>query len=425
MRRLIPENLVKLLRVRDFVWLWSGATVSLFGDGIYFVTIAWEVYRISNAPTALGVVSAAFALPQVLLLVLGGVLSDRLDRRLVMFLGNLVSGLMIGGLGTLVLLHQIRLWEIVVLVAVYGVSQAFFMPASRAIVPSLIDPELMPQAMALEQFVQPLTSSLIGPAVGGLLVAAGGTGLALLIDAGTFVVAAAALAAMSSGHAAPAQGAAGEPQGRFAILREARQALQFVRGLPWIWAGLAAAGIANIALTGPLTVLIPYLIKYRLHSGPETLGLFGACGGLGAILAAVYVGWRGVPRRSVSWIFLSWAVGTAALVPMGLAGAAWQLLPLAFLTLGGITLGNVIWFSRMGVEVPGYILGRVASLDMMVSFSLTPLSNAVTGPLAGVIGARPVLVAAGALGAVVPLLFLLTVPELTGDRRPDTRAAPS
>ncbi|MFZ0169843.1 MAG: MFS transporter [Candidatus Dormiibacterota bacterium] len=259
MRRLVPENLVKLLQVRDFVWLWSGATVSLFGDGTYFVTIAWEVYRISNAPTALGVVSAAFALPQVMLLVLGGVLSDRLDRRLVMFLGNLVSGLMMAGLGTLVLLHQIRLWEIVVLVAVYGLSQAFFMPASRAIVPSLIDPELMPQAMALEQFVQPLTSSLIGPAVGGLLVAAGGTGLALLIDAGTFVVAAAALAAMSSGQAVPAQEAAGEAQGRFAILREVRQALQFVRGLPWIWAGLAAAGIANIALTGPLTVLVEML----------------------------------------------------------------------------------------------------------------------------------------------------------------------
>jgi DHA3 family tetracycline resistance protein-like MFS transporter len=424
-RRLIPEKLVKLLQVRDFVWLWSGATISLFGDGIYFVTIAWEVYRISNAPTALGVVSAAFALPQVLLLFLGGVLSDRLDRRLVMFLGNVVSGLMIGALGTLVLLHQVRLWEIVVLVAVYGVSQAFFMPASRAIVPSLIDAELMPQAMALEQFVQPLTSSLLGPAVGGLLIAAGGTGLALLIDAGTFALAAGALAAMSAGHAAPTEGAAGEPKGRFAIWREARQALEFVRGQPWIWAGLGAAGIANIALTGPLTVLIPFLIKFRLHSGPETLGLFGACGGLGAIVAAVYIGWRGVPRRSVIWIFLSWAMGTAALVPMGLAGAAWELLPLAFVTLGGITLGNVIWFSRMGVEVPGYILGRVASLDLMVSFSLTPLSNAVTGPLAGVIGARHVLVFAGALGAVVPVLFLLMVPGLARDRQAGPGAATS
>jgi DHA3 family tetracycline resistance protein-like MFS transporter len=90
--------------------------------------------------------------------------------------------------------------------------------------------------------------------------------------------------------------------------------------------------------------------------------------------------------------------------------------------MGGITLGNVIWFSRMGVEVPGYILGRVASLDMLVSFSLTPLSNAVTGPLAGVIGARHLLVVAGALGAVVPLLFLLMVPGLSGDRRLGTEA---
>ncbi len=417
MRRLVPQNLRELLSVRDFVLLWSGGTVSLFGDGIYFVTIAWEVYRLSNAPTALGVVSAAFGLPQVLLLLLGGVLSDRLDRRLVMLLGNVVSGVMIAGLGTLVLLHQLRLWEIVVLVAVYGISQAFFLPASRAIVPSLIRPELVAPAMAVEQFVEPLTSGLLGPAVGGVLIAAGGTGLAFLLDAGTFLVAGAALAAMASSQPDPAAADAVAASGRFAVLSEIREGLRFVRGLPWIWAGLCAAGIANIALTGPLTVLIPYLIKYRLHAGPETLGLFGACGGLGAILTAIYVGWRGVPRRDVNWIFLSWTIGTAALVPMGLAGAAWELLPLSFVTVSGIALGNVIWFSRMGVEVPGHILGRVASLDMMVSFSLTPLSSAVTGPLAAAIGARQVLILAGALGAVVPVLFLLLVPGLLGSHR--------
>jgi MFS family permease len=422
LRRWVPSNLRELLSVRDFVLLWSGGTISLFGDGIYFVTIAWEVYRLSNAPTALGVVSAAFGLPQVLLLLLGGVLSDRLDRRLVMLLGNVVSGVMIAGLGTLVLLHQLRLWEVVVLVAVYGTSQAFFLPASRAIVPSLIRPELVPQAMAAEQFVQPLTSGLLGPAVGGVLIAAGGTGLAFLLDAATFMVAGAALAAMASPQAVFSAGALPASPGSF--LGEIREGLRFVRGLPWIWAGLCAAGIANIALTGPLTVLIPYLIKYRLHSGPEMLGLFGACGGLGAILTAIYVGWRGVPRRDVNWIFLSWAIGTAALVPMGLAGAAWELLPLSFVTVSGIALGNVIWFSRMGVEVPGHILGRVASLDMMVSFSLTPLSSAVTGPLAGALGARPVLIFAGALGAVVPVLFLLLVPGLLGSHRPAGRATP-
>jgi MFS family permease len=400
-----PENLGRLLRVREFVLLWSGATVSLFGDGIYWVTIAWEVYRISNAPTALGVVAAAFSLPQVLLLVVGGVLSDRLDRRLVMLLGNAVSGLMIGALGTLVLLHRIRLWEIVLLVVVYGISQAFFLPASRAIVPSLVQPDLLPQAMAVEQFVQPLTTSLVGPAVGGLLIAAGGTGFAFLIDAATFLVAAATLAVMSSARVAPSGEPA--PTGRFAMLQEAGQALSFIRGRRWIWAGLVAAGLANIALTGPLQVLIPYLIKYRLHSGPEVLGLFGACGGVGAILAAAYVAWRGIPRRDVSWIFLSWALGTAMLIPMGLAGAAWELLPLGFVLAIGISLGNLIWFARMGVQVPGYILGRVASFDMMVSFSLSPLSSAVTGPLAGAVGVRRLLIVAGAVTTITTLAFLL------------------
>lgn len=417
-RRLIPDKLGRLFRVRDFALLWSGATVSLCGDGIYFVTIAWEVYRLSNAPTALGVVSAAFALPQVLFLLVGGVVSDRLDRRLVMLMGNTVSGVMIGSLGTLVLLNRISLWEIVPIVAAYGVSQAFFLPASRAIVPSLVHSDLVPQAMAVEQFVQPLTSSLVGPAVGGVLIAVGGTGIAFLIDAGTFLIAATTLAAMSSRHPAPVATTTGVTAGRSTILTESRQALHFVRGIPWIWAGIAAAGIANIALTGPLTVLIPYLIKYRLHEGPQTLGLVGASGGPGAILSALYVGWRGVPRHSTRWVFLSWAIATVALVPMGLAGAAWELMPLSAVTMGGVTLGNVIWFSRMGVEIPGYILGRVASLDMTVSFCLTPLSNAVTGPLAGVIGARLVLVGAGVIGAIVPVAFLVLVPSLSRSHGP-------
>ncbi|HVC22617.1 MAG TPA: hypothetical protein VNH82_04225 [Candidatus Dormibacteraeota bacterium] len=83
-----------------------------------------------------------------------------------------------------------------------------------------------------------------------------------------------------------------------------------------MWAGPASAAIANVALTGPLAVLIPFLIKYRLHAGPEALRLVGACGGLGAILAAIYVSWRGVPRHDVVWMLISWAAAPASMVPM-------------------------------------------------------------------------------------------------------------
>ncbi len=412
-RRLLPDRLSQLFEVREFVLLWSGSTVSLVGDGVYFVAIAWEVYRLYNAPTALGVVSAAFGLPQVLLLLLGGVVSDRLDRRRVMLYGNAVSGLAIGALGVLVLLRLANLADIVGLVAVYGLSQAFFLPASRAIVPSLVETELLPQAMAVEQFVSPITQSLLGPALGGLLIAAGGTGPAFLIDGASFFVAAATLAAMRPAPApAPAEGAQGASR---SVLSEAREALHLVRSVPWIWAGIAAAGLANIALTGPLAVLVPYLIKYRLHAGPQTLGLAGACGGLGALSAAAFVAWRGIPRHQVVWIFSVWAVATAALIPMGLARSGWQLFPCMFLTLGGVSFGNLIWFARMAAQVPGQMLGRVSSLDLTVSFSLTPVSNAATGPVAGALGARLVLVLAGALASVVTLAFL-AVPGVTRDR---------
>ncbi len=390
------------------------------GDGVYFVAIAWEVYRISNLPAALGVVSAAFGLPQVLLLLVGGVISDRADRRLVMLWGNVVSAVMVGGIGVLVLVGRAGLPDLVLLVAAYGIGQAFFLPASRAIVPSLVDAELLPQAMAVEQFVQPLTGGLLGPAVGGLLIALHGTGFAFLVDAASFAVAAAAMAAMGRARIAPAPGEGAV--GQRSVLRDAGRALRFVRSVPWIWAGLVAAGLANVALTGPLQVLVPFLIKYRLHGDAQDLGWFGAVGGLGAISVAVYVAWRGIPRHQVACIFITWAVGTLALVPAALAGSVWALIPCSFFISGGVSFGNLVWFARMGVQVPGQLLGRVASLDMTVSFALTPFSNAVTGPVAQVVGARALLLGTGAVATVLTLAFLL-VPGVHRDLPPVAAAA--
>ncbi|MGH7903429.1 MAG: MFS transporter [Candidatus Dormibacteraceae bacterium] len=410
----LPPSLAQLLGIRDFVLLWSGSTVSLLGDGVYFVAIAWEVYRLSNSPTALGVVGAAFSLPQVLLLLVGGVVSDRIDRRRVMIAGNVGSAAAVGAIGVLTQLQAVALWEIWVLVVVYGISQAFFMPASRALVPTLVPTDLLPQASAVEQFVQPVAMSLVGPAVGGGLVALGGSGVALLLDGASFGVAAVTLAMISS----PAARArpAGAPA---SVLREAGQALGFVRSQPWIWAGLLAAALANITLTGPQQVLVPYILKFHLHGSPSDLGLIYAGGGLGAIAAAVYIAIRGMPRRSVTWIFLPWAVSTLAVAPIGMATAAWQVMGLALVINSGIALGNMIWFALMGALVPNQMLGRVSSFDMAISFSLTPISNGVTGPVAGALGARLTLLGAGVIAGVTTAAFLL----VPGVREPEGRRA--
>lgn len=164
-------RLLAPLRRRDFALLWTGMTVSLLGDGIYFVAIAWQAYALSNAPTALSLVGAAWTLPTVVFLLVGGAVSDRLERRFVLLVASAVEALAIGAIGVLSLTGELALWMLLVLVAIYGIGEAFFNPAFSAIVPNLVEAEEFTAASALDQFVRPLAVQLIGPAVGGVLVA--------------------------------------------------------------------------------------------------------------------------------------------------------------------------------------------------------------------------------------------------------------
>src|SRR5207248_7185809 len=119
-------GILRPLRVRDFALVWTGMTVSLLGDGIYMVAIAWQAYRLSNTPTALALVGVAWMVPQVALLLLGGAISDRLERRLVLMVSDVVRGAAIAGIGLLSISGRLRLWELLALVAVYGAGAAVF-----------------------------------------------------------------------------------------------------------------------------------------------------------------------------------------------------------------------------------------------------------------------------------------------------------
>src|SRR3954470_11650113 len=117
------------LRHRDFRLLWSGMCVSLMGDGIFLVAMAWQVYALSNAPTALSLVGIAMTVPTIAFLLLGGVVSDRMDRRRVMLAADLMRGTAVALMAALSLAGALALWHVVALVAVYGAGAAFFGPA--------------------------------------------------------------------------------------------------------------------------------------------------------------------------------------------------------------------------------------------------------------------------------------------------------
>jgi MFS family permease len=391
-------RIVAPLKHRDFRVLWAGMAVSLLGDGVFFVAVAWETYSLWNAPAALSIVSIGMTLPMILFLLAGGVVSDRYNRRAVMACADAVRALVVGAIAVLVLAGGLRFWELVVLVAVYSVGSAFFIPAFDAIVPELLPPADLPGANALDQLVRPVALRLLGPVLGGALVAAS-AGIAFLVDAVSFAASLVAVLAISSASGAVVEKAQ-SPLGALA------EGFRFVRGRVWLWGTLLAAALTYLVFLGPAEVLLPFVVKNGLHASAGTLGLVLAAGGLGAVGGALVMGRHGHPRRDVTVMYVTWTIATLAIAGYGLATAAWQLM-LACLVFNALeAAGTIVWATIKQQHVPGALLGRVSSLDWLISIALLPVSFALTAPVAAAVGARATLVGAGVIGAAITLAAL-------------------
>ena len=393
-------RLLAPFRHRDFRLLWGGMCVSLLGDGIFLVAIAWQAYELSNAPTALSLVGIAMTVPTIVFLLIGGVVSDRVDRRKVMLAADAGRGLLVGLLAFLSLTGALELWHMVAIVAGYGAAAAFFGPAFDAITPEVLPEDELAQANALDQLVRPAALRLAGPAIGGLLIEAVGVGAAFALDAASFAVSAAAVLAMTRRPRTPRAE-------EVSVAGDIRAGFDYIRGHVWLWATFASAAIAYLLFMGPVEVLLPFLVKNDLHGSAADLGLIFAAGGIGSVLCAVLLGQRGLPRRDITFMYVTWTLATIAVAGYGLAGAVWQLMlvSLAFNALE--TAGTIVWATAKQRHVPPELLGRVSSLDWLISIGLLPLSFALTGPVSGAIGVQATLVGAGALGAVVTFGALL------------------
>ena len=387
---------------RDYRLLVGGMSVSLLGDGLFLVALAWQVYALSNAPTALASVGIAMTIPTIVCLLLGGAVSDRYDRRLVMLSADVVRALGLATLAVLSVSGALRLWELMGVAVVYGAATAFFDPASDALVPQLLPADALAQANSLDQLIRPLALRLAGPAVGGVLVGAIGVGWAFGLDAASFVVSAGSLLAMSPVRrpveASPAVGS---------VRREIGAGLRYVRSHAWLWATLVSAAIAYLLFMGPTEVLLPFVVKNKLSDGAGALGLVFAAGGLGSLLCAIVIGQRGLPRRALTFMYICWTLATLAVAGYGLSSQLWGLMvaSVAFNSLE--TAGTIAWATTKQRLVPTELLGRVSSLDWLISIGLLPVSFAITGPVSSALGLRTTLVGAGVLGAVVTFAALL------------------
>ena len=420
-------GILRPLRVRDFAFLWIGLTVSFIGDGVYIIAIAWQTYDLSNSPSALAAVGVAWSLPQIVLLLISGVLSDRLDRRHLMITGDVIRGCAVATIGIMSIAGTLTIPWLLALVVVFGIGQALFGPAFSSIVPQIVPEALLVEANALDQFVRPVTWTLIGPLLGGALIANVGTGWAFVTDAATFAFSALMIGLMRS---RPERPTADERTSPWADLKEG---LRYVRSKPWLWVAMVTGTVSLLATWGPWEVLVPYVVRNDLRGSAAALGLVFGAGGVGSVTVALVIGQRGrLPRRALTVLYLAWALGMLMTAGFGLVSEVWQAMAVAFVSESSITALIVIWYTLLQKLVPAHLLGRVSSLDWMISIAGVPLSFAIVGPAADLFGVETTLIAAGVLGCLATIAFMFypgaRAPERDGSldaaRADETSPAP-
>jgi DHA3 family tetracycline resistance protein-like MFS transporter len=398
------------LRIRDFALLWTGMTTSLVGDFVFLVAYPWQTYQLTTHTSVLGWLSAAYLTPTVLFVTVGGVLTDRVERRKLMIAADALRAVATGAGAVLAITHHLTLVELGVVVAIGGFGLALFAPAFGSIVPEIVPRDLLAQANSLDQFIR-TGAGLVGPAVAGIVIAVAGVGWAFAIDAATFVVSLSTALALTP---RPFE-RIGE---RRSVLREAREGWAYVRSQTWLWVALAAAGLSNV-VSGARNVLLPFVVKYDLHATARTLGFVYSAAAAGALVTSVAYAQRGVPRRPVVIALAAWTATTLAVGAYGLARDVWVLLLFGVVAGSGVALGNAIWGTLMHRDIPRELLGRVTSVDWTISLAMMPVSSAACGAIAQASGARPTLVGAGLVSAVpmaVALVALRAKLEPPGER---------
>ena len=401
-----------VLRIRDFKLLWIGQATSMLGDQFHSIAAAWLVLQITGDPLALGTVLALAGIPRAIFTVLGGAITDRLSPRIVMLLSDAARLILAAFLAAQVFTGTLQVWMLYGYALFTGLLGGLFGPASMAIVPHIIPSEELQAGNSLTQGSTQLIG-FIGPAVAGGMIAAFanenmGVGVAIAIDALTFVVSLATLWMMHSGGKALAATTKATASNVFVSIREG---FTYLFKDPALRVMFIMIGLANFCFSGPVVVGVPYLADIRFPEGAAAYGFIiaGFAGGnlLGIILSGT------LPRfskKAMLWIFavmfLAFGVGVAALA---IIASTWLATGTMFVI--GILNGflSITLITGLQRNTPKEILGRLMSMILLANLAFNPLSQAATGGLLRWNVMVPFLIA----GAILFLLgFVLMLPKV-------------
>lgn len=388
-------------------WLVGGTTVNTLGNSIAPVAIAFAVLDSGGSTTQLGLVVATYALADVVAVLAGGVLGDRLPRQLMMRAANTAAGLVQALLAASLFGGWATVWLIAICGAATGALGSLAGPSTQAITPQTVPSEVLRQAITLRRLSQN-GASIAGFGAAGVLVAWAGSGGALAVDAATFLLAAGCFTRIHV-PALPV------PSGPRHVVAEAGEGFREVLRRPWLWAGIAMALVYHLFYGGAQGVLGPVVVGEGISRPAWGYALSAMMIGFvaGGLVSLV---WK--PRRVllVGELFLMLTVCFP--LAMALSDSLWIVLAGAFLHGFGLEIFSVGWDLAIQENIPEQLLARVYSFDQLGSFLARPIGLALTGPLAALAGDRRwlLVVAATMLVAEVAPFAIADVRRL--ERRP-------
>jgi MFS family permease len=402
----------RVLSIRDFFLLWIGQSTSLLGDQFNSIAGAWLVLKMTGDPLALGTVMALGGIPRAIFTVIGGAITDRVSPRKVMLMADLIRLGISALLAAQVLTGTLEVWMIYVYSLVGGIVSGVFAPASMSIAPFILPGVDLQAGNSLMQGSMQLIG-FVGPALAGGLIAIFpdetiGVGLAIAIDALTFLVSVVTLWMMKAGGQVMSARLPGEKAN---VWRSIGEGIAYMFKDPALRLMFILVAIANLAFGGPVIVGIPFLADTRFPEGAAAYGLIvsGYAGGnlLGIVLSGV------LPKPSQSRLKILLVV-MFGLFGLGIGALAWidiTLLAMADLFLLGVLNGylSIILITGLQRNTPKEMLGRLMSMVLLANMGLMPLSQAMAGVI---LRWNVPMLFIGAAGLLLICTFYLSVPKV-------------
>jgi MFS family permease len=400
------------LRERPFRLLFLGQAVSLLGDGMVGVALAFAVLELTGSATDLGIVLAARTVPLVAFLLVGGVWADRLPRRPLMVTTDLIRFAAHGAMAALLIAGEPGVWLIAALAGIAGAASAFFNPAITGIMPAVVSNERLQQANALRGLTE-AAGRIAGPALAGVLVVGVGPGWALAVDAATFAVSAAFLALIPMPAHVPVEA--------HSFIADLRDGWDDFRSRTWLWTTVASVTVGNM-LFAAYFVLGP-LVADRELGGAGAWALIASAFGVGLLVGGIVL-LQIDPQRPALVATLAVALYTLPLAFLAIPAAAAITACASLLAGAGLAVANNLWETTQQRHVPPELLSRVSSYDWFGSLAAVPVGMLLWGPISDAIGVSTSLWIAftAQLASILVLLLVREIRELPATPEPATRA---